>query len=148
MHLMEIVKLKDEGRLSSPDYSESDLRGMIKVCEPQEAGTMGLLATQTIKAIRDELERRAVVQRHQEAITLANRLEQQVGKLLDVATAQKVLAGKLDRQTTTLIDLTRALKVFTAVLVILTAGLVVKDGCHFFEGKTPIAGHPNAPPAP
>jgi hypothetical protein len=98
MYLMEILKVKDEGRLSSPDYSEPDLQGMIRDCEPQQGGQMGLQATQAIQAIRDEInrrrataERQAEARRHQESVALDRE------SLKTLAEGQKRLKESVDR---------------------------------------------------
>jgi hypothetical protein len=59
MYLVEILKLKDEGWFSSSECSEANLHSMLKVCESQQIGQMGLQATQAMHTIRDELARRA-----------------------------------------------------------------------------------------
>jgi hypothetical protein len=71
----------------------------------------------------------------EDAENQAKRFEQQMGKLLGIAEAQRLLAEKLERQTNTTIGLTRALNAFTVFLIVLMLVLVVEGGCQFFESR-------------
>ena len=94
MYLMEILKLKDEGHFSKPECSPDKLREMLKVCEQQEIGQMGLQARQCGQTIRDELAHREEDRRHQEVVAKQEHLCSVVDSL---ASAQSLMKRTVDR---------------------------------------------------
>jgi hypothetical protein len=66
----------------------------------------------------------------EEAAKSANKLHEEMEKLVEIARVQRLLAEKLERQTDKVIWLTRA-------LIILTIVLILEGGCQFFEGLKP-----------
>jgi hypothetical protein len=97
-----------------------------------------------------EIQRRQLITVHsvlERAEKQTGRLEQQVDKLLTIAEAQRLLAVRLEGQTNTLIWFTRALCGFTVVLVILTAGLLIKERLQFLESRRTSVGQPQNPPS-
>ena len=94
MYLMGILKLKDEGHFSKPECSLEKLREMLKVCEQQEIGQMGLQARQCGQTIRDELAYREEDRRHQEVVAKHEHLCSVVDSL---ASAQSLMKRTVDR---------------------------------------------------
>lgn len=94
MYLMEILKLKDEGYFAKPECSPEKLREMLKVCEQQEIGQMGLQARQCGQTIRDELSHREENRRHQAMVVE----QQQLRSVVDsVASGQSAMKRTIDR---------------------------------------------------
>ena len=138
---MDINKaLADLRAAKLPDYSLADLRSMSAGCVAFVQNRIPD-AVHLKSAIDDEIRRKEMQESADKLLQQTTKLSDQTAELtkrttelVGIAEAQRVLAAKLDAQTRTLIRLTIALNVFTVVLIVLTIGLLMKEGFHLLEG--------------
>ena len=82
MVLIEILKVVEESRLSSPDFSLTNLQSMLKVCASHRRGQMSHEADHALVMIRDEIARRESITRHEALLSEQVRLKASVDRLL------------------------------------------------------------------